>query len=580
MARLFVPRVPRSAGRLRMVAAAVTLVALAAMGCHSLDVANPNDPDVKRALANGGDIESLLGGAFSKWFFGMTEEAPGLPTAVMADHYESAWGNWGMKLLGWEPRDYELTNSTTDAWDDFRQAIENPWYEYYGALVAANLTLNALSNGVPLPGPGAGDTTDNAMVKAASTFIQGATLANVALQYDSGYAFDETYDPTGPALELVGRDSVKKTALRLLDKAITLASASGANWKIPATFLNQVGYAWTNTQLAQVANTWAARLIADFPDSNSATQNSTADWAAVAAYASKGISSGTPFDMASTGDQNNWYNLYVGYGEESQVYIRVNFRTICLMDPNYWCHRPNNADVGLPPQSPDWRFNGDGVVGDNCVAATTAAYFNGYGQYCSDPSGYGTADFMFTYDPLDWTGYPASRGYWRFSHVGHVRYFDYGWDSNTYLLGKQPFVLAAENDLLWAEGLVRSGGDLALAAQKINNTRVTRGHLPAMTGSNTPQELLDAIAYEYGVELFATDPTVDWMFQRRSGGINPHYYDKANDSVATGWTPFGTGLQPHTPRLFPVPAKELLLLGKNIYTYGGPNNPEGASPDP
>src|SRR5205814_10618358 len=43
-------------------------------------------------------------------------------------------------------------------------------------------------------------------------------------------------------------------------------------------------------------------------------------------------------------------------------------------------------------------------------------------------------------------------------------------------LGFSPVVLAAENDLIWAEGLIRgSAPDLAGAAELINKTRVTRG---------------------------------------------------------------------------------------------------------
>ena len=47
--------------------------------------------------------------------------------------------------------------------------------------------------------------------------------------------------------------------------------------------------------------------------------------------------------------------------------------------------------------------------------------------------------------------------------------------------GTEPVITAAENDLLWAEGLIRSGGNLLTASNLINNTRVTRGGLAPAT---------------------------------------------------------------------------------------------------
>lgn len=582
MTRISSARVSRSVGGLR-VAAVCAAVALAAAGCHSLEVTNPNDPDLQRALATGTDMEALMGGAFQKWFYGMTDIAPSVPASVMSDHYESAWGNWGMKLLGWEPRLYGIVNSTTDSYDDFREQYEEPWYNNYGALVAANLTLKAIANGTNIPGPV--DASLNPMMIASARFIQGVTMANIALQFDSGYAFDETYDPAGPALKLVGRDSVERAALTKLDAAISLANGAATPWKIPNTFLNQKGAdIWSNTMLAQVANTWAARLIADFPKNAAEDASLASRWATVLTYAQKGISSGTPFDLNSDGDGgNNWYNLYVAYGDEYQVYIRVNYRTVCLMDPAFWCHRPNNDEIGPIPQSADYRFNGDDVVGDNCISASAAEITYGYGSFCSDPSGYGGADYYWSTSSDEWTGYPASRGYWRFSHVANVRYSTYGYDMATCCIGTQPFVLAAENDLLWAEALVNTGGSMAAAAAHVNVTHNGRGHLTDVTGSLTAAQMINAINYEYGVELFATSPMVDWYVNRRRpnlGTVGPalHYYAVANDSDQTGWTPFGTGLQPNSVHLWAVPAKELTLLVEPIYTYGGPGVSEGVAP--
>jgi hypothetical protein len=567
-------RVSRSTGGLRVLAA---LAFVAAAGCHSLEVTNPNDPDLTRALASGGDVENLLAGGFNKWYHSFADVNPAVMLEVASDHYESAWGNWGMKLMGWEPRLYEMVNLHTDSYDNFRYDIEWPWYQNYAATVAANLVIIAMGNGVKIPGPV--DSTDNPMVLAAARFLQGASLAMVALHFDSGYAFDEMTDPT--KIELVGRDSVKKAALVKLDAAISLASAAGSSWHIPTNFLHQTSGNWSNTQLAQAANTWAARLLVYFP--HNVTENGQVPWSQVESYASKGISSGTPFDMAIVGDGPQtpqlWWNDHTGMANDPFVYNRVSVRTLCLLQAGYECHRPNdNTDLPFP-QSPDYRFNGDDVVGDNCVSADNAAAIQAqdpaaYPLHCSAAGSVGGADFA--YMPINsatWTTFPAGRGYWRFSNVGFMRYFDQGWDSPNYAVGTLPFVLASENDLLWAEALVMQNKTLATAATLINKTRVTRGHLPAATAAEGQDSLMAHIRYEDAIELYGVGEGTAWFNARRwAPDLNPTYYAGATgngENPQTGWLPYGQGLQPGTIRLEPVPQQELTLIGHPVYTYGG-----------
>jgi len=104
---------------------------------------------------------------------------------------------------------------------------------------------------------------------------------------------------------------------------------------------------------------------------------------------------------------------------------------------------------------------------------------------------------------------------------------------------------------LWAEALVRTGGDLSLAATLINNTRVTRGHLTPATAVDGAAGLLADIQYEQDVELLTTGGGLQWYNRRRIDG-----------------------LQTGTPRHLPVPAKELEIDKLPIYTFGG------AAPNP
>jgi hypothetical protein len=580
-------RVSRSSGGLRVVAA---LAFLAAAGCHSLEVANPNDPDVTRALASGGDVQSLLGGGFRNWYHSMADVDPNIAWDITADHEEMAWGNWAARYTGWEPRIYPYVNTHTDP-NTWTPVGEELWYNNYAAVVSANLVLKALAATPPVRIPGPIDSSSNQMIRTAATFLQGVAMSQIALTYDSGYALDENTDVT--KIKLVGRDSVQKVALAKLDKAITMAT--GATWtSIPERFLNQTGEAWTPAQLVKVANTFAARAVAYY--AHNVTENAAANWSKVVTYASAGISSGAPFDMEIIGDgpmdangatPNEWVNDHLGMAESFQIWMRTDYRVICLFDPTYQCHKTNNGIFPRMPVTSDARFTGGGAPGNNCIDPSIITISNvTAGEYCSLPGGTGNADFIYDSLLADWPGYSPARGYYRFSPVGHVRYWNIGYDSPDNYVGRVPFILAAENDLLWAEALVRTGGAFATAAAKINTTRVGRGKLPALTGAETAAQLLNAIIYEKAIELYGTGDRVAYYDARRwSANLNPHYYTAANDADQTGWGPYGTGLQPGSIRLFPVPAQELTLLGDKIYTFGGvsctaPNTCTPVNPEP
>jgi len=555
----------------------LALATFVMVGC-SLDVANPNGSSLQNLT--GSQIELLLGGGYGQWYHSLTDASTAIPVDVMSDHFVEALGGRALTLLQSEPRLYGLTNAPDDP--TFGAMIEEPWYNNYAALTAGNLVVKALANGAAIPGPT--DSSANRMMLAAARFLQGAALSDIALDFDSGYAFDETYDPTDSGLPLVGRDSVRRAALVKLDAAIGLASATAAAWRIPESFLNQPGEAWSNTQLAQVASTWAARTIAYFP--HDASENGAADWARVAAYASKGISSGAPLDMEIVGDSGSWASDYIGlsglfYAGMSGA--MANARVVCLFDAAYLCHHPNTTADRPVPRTNDYRFNGDDVPGDNCVAPDVVAMLLQIDPQDRDmapcSAGFGGADFVYV--RLAYGGgtrVPAPTGFPFLNNVGSVRYFGSDAETANYgAVGKLPFVLAAENDLLWAEGLLRSGGSPAAAAARINPSRVGRGHLPALTGSESVQQLLAAVAYERAIELYGADPMVVWYDARRGGpDLNVQYSRAVGDSGQSGWLPFGQGLQAGTPRLLPVPAKELSLIGHSIYTYGGPNPEPGA----
>ena len=63
---------------------------------------------------------------------------------------------------------------------------------------------------------------------------------------------------------------------------------------------------------------------------------------------------------------------------------------------------------------------------------------------------------------------------------------------------------------------------------------------------------------------------VDPFFNRRRSGYTA--------AAAGGRPPYQDGLVVNTPRQMPVPAKELTLTGRSLYSFGGPSNPDMSAP--
>ena len=67
-----------------------------------------------------------------------------------------------------------------------------------------------------------------------------------------------------------------------------------------------------------------------------------------------------------------------------------------------------------------------------------------------------------------------------------------------------PHFLAAENDLLKAEAMLMTSGNSAAVAALINNTRVGRGAMTPLDGTESTAVALDAVDHERYVELAVT----------------------------------------------------------------------------
>src|SRR5665647_2030762 len=93
----------------RFAALAGSAVVLAFAGaCNpDLNVTNPNAPDVARAIATPSDVRQLIGSSYNTVYLGMQgtdEPDPGLAIDVMGDVMTMAYGNFGARFNGQEPR--------------------------------------------------------------------------------------------------------------------------------------------------------------------------------------------------------------------------------------------------------------------------------------------------------------------------------------------------------------------------------------------------------------------------------------------------------------------------------------------
>ena len=542
----------------RFAGLALSAVTLAlASACHpDLNVTNPNAPDVARAIQTPSDVRQLIGSSYNNVYLGMQGcygggcyPDPGIATGVMADVFTMAFGNFGARFNGQEPR---LAYNNSSAADDGHVAAD-PYDAMYGALGAANDGLKAIKRGIPAKvGNSAPDETPQ--MQAFAWLVQGMALGFESEVFDKGFIVTE--DTEGTAT-LVDYKAVRDGAMASFDKAI--AAATGKDWAIATEFTPGINL--TATNFLKMANTMAARTLAY--NARNATENAATDWARVLKYANAGISTGSqPFDLNMQGDGgNSWYDLTKGYADLADgSWVRVDQRIIQEADPT----QPVEYSSATPPAFPniaDKRFSHGAPNASGNI---------------EEPG----ADFWFEKS----IPFAVARGVYFFSQWAHARYIDHSYYVDAPFTTSVPYVLQAENDLLIAEALIRTNGDLARAATLINKTRVGRGGLPAVTSATPKTELLGAIFYERDVELFDTGAGQGWFDRRRidqnvtyNGLPIGNIWSTCNTAASTGCKG-GSNLQTGTPRHLPLPAKELETLGMAVYTYGG-NTPNPINPE-
>src|SRR4051812_46649980 len=124
--------------RIAALTGGAALVALAGACNPDLNVTNPNAPDVSRAVSSPGDVRNLIGSSYNTVYYSMqgpgNEPVPGIALGVMGDNITMAFGNFGARFNGQEPRlAYNNSSSAADG-----TVASRPYDLIYGALGSAN----------------------------------------------------------------------------------------------------------------------------------------------------------------------------------------------------------------------------------------------------------------------------------------------------------------------------------------------------------------------------------------------------------------------------------------------------------
>jgi hypothetical protein len=545
--------------RLASVAAALSAAMFVAGGCE-MNVQNPNAPDAKRAFKDPAGLAQLLGGAFRSWV--ETRQSYYIMALdVMADNYTASWNNAAIRLytsIGADcPERCGWTNSAAATETAGGPEVSDSWYGYYTVLSGANDVLKAIALGTCFDDNCSADNTKTVRNKAIAEMLQGMAFAGLSLLYDSLFIVDEKTDLANILkLPLSHRSAGRDSALAKFEAAY--ADAGAKSWSTePAWMGVGAGTAYTNTQIRQVIRTMEAELIANWP--RNGAENTAANWAKVALYASQGVSSGTPFDWQfyiDVGSRECGSDCVKTWGNSMST-ERVHTRVAYLLTADHKDPWPNPNGNPCPYSGVSIWGTMDKRAGDGTYGPTDN--FSGLGTFKATAKA-GT-DFACATSVI----FPPSRGAYHQSNMQHIRYNYLGYRGEDGPgqdgTGQDPMYTGQMNDLLWAEGLIRSGGNLAVAADKINNSRVGRGGLaPASAGDGVPL-LLAKLQYEQEIEFMGQ-------------GVDPFFIKRRTGTPATLYCVTVDGLCRGTPRQMPVPAKELLILVKEIYSYGGPSLPD------
>lgn len=505
---------------------------LAAGACQDLDVRNPNEPEIETVLRNGDALQAYLAGNFRNLWSTLQGSRPNWPASTSADQLSAVTTSFANPELSNEPR-VALPNNNSVTFS--RNVHRETWLDLYRTISISNDVLRAMNDD---PGLQVGiNNADATRARAYAKFLQGVAHGYVAMYYDQGWVIDENVDlPSdvsefGQVVKLQPHDAVLAASIAQLKEVVAL---SQNRFTLPNTWVP--GLAIDNVELAKLANTYIARFMVY--SARRPSERKAVAWATVLQHLNAGIapeaeSDATRHDFAPVADPAASFTSLFKQNAQTESSMRADYKLVGPADTSgayqAWIRRAPASRTPFVVFTPDKR-----------IAARDSAngtYFS-FRRVQSFSSTLGTYHQSFYF--LN-----------RFNNAaGTAR----SWES-----GPQPVVTRAELDLIRAEAYLNLG-DRDRAAGLVNRTRVRNGGLPPVTAAGVPEarscvprtqlgacgSLFDALRYEKRIETAGVEGSVA-------------YWD------ARGW---GT-LLINTPVHFPVPWRDLELIGVPLYTFGG-----------
>lgn len=525
---------------------------VATIACDDLEVTNPNNPNRETVVENPQDVLALISNGLLQWFNRSAGTSPAVALSVMADEFSTGFADFGGQDLSREPRE-AINNGVPPANAPPHHVT---WPDYYNNIAALNTALAAVAQkNLTLRNSAGVDVTTEAI--AFAKFMQGLNHGYVALMFDKGYVYHESTDPNSLSTADVNGlirpyREVMDTALAELNAALTLASSKTFSYPSSAPNLWFLGFPRTNQELVRIIHTYMARLMVYV--ARSPAERQALDWNAIIAHIDQGITS----DFAVNGTIDAVESSFKNRASRQRTttpgdFMRVDMRLVGPADQGTgfatWYATPwVNRNPYRMTTVQDRRIDGLTPRPTTCQQAPTSASCGLYMGFHSST--------VFSLD----RGL-GQRSFYFFHRYGQGT----SWQSGPIVL-----VNVAEMDLLKAEGLIRLN-QAAAALPLINKYRVPNGQLLAVTVGGVPGtapnctprklggacgSLWDALWYEKRIETLGLE-----------GGTA--FYD------ARGW---GFLVQ-DTPVHFPLPRRDLELLGLDIYTFGGPGG-VAAAPAP
>lgn len=493
----------------------LTLLATVIMvfSCESLDTENISNPTQAQVLSSGSDLPGFVSGGFITWWQANHIERPAMALMIGGDAVSCSWGNFGMRRWGNEPRE-TLNNSSSES-PDYIDVLNEPWGRNHSAQFTANSVITALESGVST-----GFAESDISLEASAYLLRGLARGYLALLFDKAFLTDQDTDLGGVReTEPASYTDMLAGSLADLDKAIALGNANSFTIASGSLFNGLEG---DQDWVVEMASSYAARFLAQTP--RTMAENAAVDWTAVKNYASNGLTS----NFAPIANGVQWYSYqWASTATYGGTWARVDMRIMNALDPSQPTRYP--LDGSAPAAT---------VSNDNRLETDFTEVSNAFSQ---------------------------ARGLWFFGTHQHDRSSDPTYIDVPDTQGPMPVFVVADNQMLLAEAHLRLG-DLGSAAAILNdaaNTRKARGGL-ADVDAGDATEIEDAIWYERFVEILNTAPGGQFFDRRRMA-------DRVDPDALDGLG----GLQRGTPAHLPMPAPELELLQRDVYTFGGSSDAGG-----